>query len=156
MLDQRQNAPSPSRVFVYGTLKRGQCREGCWPAKPLSIAEGQLSGVLFDLGPFPGLQEGSGRVSGEVWEFAADDMPAVLAALDAIEGYSNSPADLYRRVTKSVDLGNATVTAWTYVLCCVPAGSPRIATVPATWPTTHCTDRYHPQEGKGPNHEQPI
>ena len=146
MVDLYQGTSFFRRVFVYETLKRGQCREVCWPAKPLSIHDAEVSGVLYDLGPFPGLREGVGRVSGEVWEFAPDDMPAVLAALDAIEGYSNSPSDLYRRVAKSVSLGNQEAIAWTYVLCCVPAGSPRVATVPATWPgkcpRISCDDQY--------------
>jgi gamma-glutamylcyclotransferase (GGCT)/AIG2-like uncharacterized protein YtfP len=74
-------------IFVYGTLKRGECRERCWPHAPRSVQPGFIRGQLVDLGPFPGLIAGDGWVRGEVWEIRAADLPATLETLDAIEGY---------------------------------------------------------------------
>ena len=85
-------------VFVYGTLKRGQCRERAWPRQPLSIEPAWTPGRLYDLGPYPALLEGSDGVLGELWHFAPGDMDETLRVLDGIEGFRNQPDDLYRRV----------------------------------------------------------
>jgi gamma-glutamylcyclotransferase (GGCT)/AIG2-like uncharacterized protein YtfP len=85
-------------VFVYGTLKRGQCREKMWPRQPLAVEIALTLGQLYDLGPYPGLVEGTDRVLGELWRFAADDMDETLRVLDRVEGFRNEPGDLYRRV----------------------------------------------------------
>lgn len=85
-------------VFVYGTLKRGQCRQQCWPRQPLGIEPAWTLGRLYDVGPYPGLVEGTDRVLGELWRFAAADLPQTLRVLDGIEGYRDQPGDLYVRV----------------------------------------------------------
>jgi gamma-glutamylcyclotransferase (GGCT)/AIG2-like uncharacterized protein YtfP len=87
-----------SAVFVYGTLKRGQCRQWCWPRRPLAIERAWTPGRLVDLGPYPALVEGSDRVLGELWQFAPEDMPATLRALDDVEGFRGGAGDLYVRV----------------------------------------------------------
>lgn len=104
----------PSAVFVYGTLKRGQSRENCWPRKPLSVEAAMVRGALYDLGPYPGLAAGSDQILGELWQFAAEDMPATLAALDEIEGYHNRDDDEYRRVIVECVVEKKRVTAWAY------------------------------------------
>lgn len=134
MPDHRTGSELLRHVFVYGTLKRGQCREQCWPAKPLSIRDAEVRGTLFDLGPFPALQGGDGRVSGEVWEFAQEDMTAVLATTDAIEGFNNSPSDLYQRTRVLAIVADGEVEVWTYLLRAAPSASKRIDEVPARWP----------------------
>lgn len=96
--------------FVYGTLKRGECRESMWPRKPLRIREAFIQARLYDLGAYPAIRvdEVDGDVvdhdkafggdwdwvSGEVWSFDRIDVPATLIALDEIEvtnqrGYRN-------------------------------------------------------------------
>jgi len=91
--------------FVYGTLKRGECRVSMWPRKPLRIREAFIHARLYDLGPYPAIRvdevdgdEAMGGdwdwVSGEVWFFDRIDVPATLVALDEIEvtnqrGYRN-------------------------------------------------------------------
>ncbi len=103
-------------VFVYGTLKRGQCREYCWPSPPVSVQPAWTLGSLFDLGPYPGLLVGSDRVLGELWSFHTDDMRIVLAVLDRIEG-TNQVGEIneYERVRVAVTCWNqAELLASTY------------------------------------------
>lgn len=73
--------------FVYGTLKQGQLREGCWPHVPLSIQTAFVRGALFDLGPYPAMTSGDDWVAGELWTFAARQIATTLRTLDGIEGY---------------------------------------------------------------------
>ena len=102
--------------FVYGTLKSDQCRASCWPAHPLAISPATMTGALYDLGPYPAMTAGRGRVAGECWSIADADVAAVLDALDAIEGYSgDADYDLYTRVRESCQTEDGrTLTCWTY------------------------------------------
>ncbi len=88
--------------FVYGTLKRGECREAVWPTRPTRIREGFILGKLYDLGPYPAIRvdesddEGAGWdnghptdldwIKGEVWSMNHNDVITTLATLDEIEG----------------------------------------------------------------------
>src|SRR5262249_38272795 len=104
----------PSAVFVYGTLKRGQSREKSWPRTPLSIEPATVRGQLYDLGPYPGLIEGSDIVAGELWTFAPQDMPPTVAVLDEIEGLYGRENDEYRRVIIECLSSGHKFAAWTY------------------------------------------
>jgi gamma-glutamylcyclotransferase (GGCT)/AIG2-like uncharacterized protein YtfP len=74
-----------TRIFVYGTLKRGGSNHA-WLRDQTFIAEARTQPQfrLFDLGGYPGLvadpQDGL-AVEGEIWE--VDD--ASLARLDVLE-----------------------------------------------------------------------
>jgi gamma-glutamylcyclotransferase (GGCT)/AIG2-like uncharacterized protein YtfP len=97
----KTSIPIVTNVFVYGTLKRGQCREKMWPRTPLSIRTGYVRGWLFDLGPYPAMwcadcHEVSGEacndipcpcdwVKGEIWSLAKDDLAITIEELDEIE-----------------------------------------------------------------------
>jgi gamma-glutamylcyclotransferase (GGCT)/AIG2-like uncharacterized protein YtfP len=75
-------------VFVYGSLRSGGA--GAMPIRfPNSkfIAEAKVSGDLYDLGDYPGLQlkESGSLVVGEVYE--VDD--EILNELDTFEGSSD-------------------------------------------------------------------
>ena len=90
-----------TNVFVYGTLKRGQCRETMWPRPPLSIRPGFVRGWLFDLGLYPAMWCGGCHelendgpendpcqcdwIEGEVWTLAKEDMSITIEELDKIE-----------------------------------------------------------------------
>ena len=87
-----------NRVFVYGTLKTGQIRESMWPYTPKEILPMKTRGWLYDLGAYPAMTPGDDWVLGELWRFDLEQMPKTLEALDAIEGYHDTPSDLYRRV----------------------------------------------------------
>ena len=88
-----------SSIFVYGTLKRGQCRGAMWPVEPLQVSDVYTHGTLFDRHDYPAMTSGTDRVAGERWDFHPEQIPRVLEVLDAIEG-ANQPGlpDLYRRV----------------------------------------------------------
>ncbi len=92
---------SITAVFVYGTLKTGQCREQCWPRRPQEIRRAWTLGELYDTGPYPALFPGTDCVGGQVWIFAASDMDAVLRELDEVEEYrpGHEATNLYNRVT---------------------------------------------------------
>lgn len=77
-------------VFVYGTLKKGQCRENCWPIAPVAIRPAWTVGELFDLGPYPAMLPGSSRIAGQLWSFSAKDIATVIKALDQVE-VTNQP-----------------------------------------------------------------
>jgi gamma-glutamylcyclotransferase (GGCT)/AIG2-like uncharacterized protein YtfP len=107
---------TPSSVFVYGTLKRGELRGSAWPRRPVRVASAVVEGTLYDLGRYPTLVAGKDCVRGELWTFARDDLPPTLEALDAIEGYANSPCDLYvRRIVTCEDDDGSDIPAWTYL-----------------------------------------
>lgn len=75
-------------VFVYGTLKRGGLREGCWPIAPRRVTPGWIVASLYDVGPYPAIGPGPDCVLGELWWLEPDDLPRTLEVLDAVEGYS--------------------------------------------------------------------
>ncbi len=90
--------------FVYGTLKRGQCRERMWPRQPIGVRHAFVLGRLYDLGPYPAIRFDGERsdldwIRGEVWTIARPDFPETIAALDRIE-QTNQPGhqNLYDQV----------------------------------------------------------
>lgn len=103
---QPETSTKLEHVFVYGTLKRGQCREDLWPRPPASVAPAWTLGSLFDLGPYPALLAGSDRVLGELWSFEPSQMAAVLEVLDRIEG-TNQPG-----LPNEYDRLQVQVTSW--------------------------------------------
>jgi gamma-glutamylcyclotransferase (GGCT)/AIG2-like uncharacterized protein YtfP len=90
-------------IFVYGTLKRRQCRCQLWPVEPLAVQQAWSRGILFDRRDYPAMTAGDDRVLGELWKFREPDVPPVLAALDQIEGTNQiGHKDLYRRVVVEI------------------------------------------------------
>lgn len=111
-----ESAGRVDALFVYGTLKQGECRGDVISASGPRRA-GTIRGRLVDLGAFPGLLGGDGVVHGE-W-VPVDDLVAVLRALDEIEGfrgYLPEHASLYHRIVVTVTLGDEQRFAWTYRL----------------------------------------
>lgn len=102
-------------IFVYGTLKRGQIRERCWPHSPVRIETATTLGRLFDVGPYPALLPGSRLVAGELWFVAAEHLEETLRVLDEIECYGNDDVDLYvRRIVPCVTESGRTERAYVY------------------------------------------
>lgn len=77
---------TPTRLFVYGTLKRGYCRHAALCGQTF-LAEARTAPLyrMLNVGTYPGLiavREGGCSIQGEVWEV----QPAALAHLDEVEG----------------------------------------------------------------------
>ena len=108
----------PTTFFVYGTLKRGEIRESCWPYPAVSIRPASVQGRLYDLGPYPALVPGNERVVGELWSFAETHISETLMVIDQVEGYSSSENDLYRRLSiKATTMNDEEMDAFTYHYC---------------------------------------
>lgn len=111
-----------SRVFVYGTLRRGGANAHVLGPSPF-VGRASVSGLAcFDLGPYPACirAEQTSRVFGEVFTVDA----RTLRDLDRLEGTPN----LYRRETCSAVLESGeTVPAFVYVFVPpIPAWCPRV------------------------------
>lgn len=106
------------KVFFYGTLMAGfdRRRRAGIDTRMTYVERGRIEAALFDLGLFPAAVPAPGsHVWGEVYE--VDDDPAVLAALDGIEGYRSTEPDssLYTRVMVPVTYPDGRVDqAWVY------------------------------------------
>lgn len=95
-----ETQPESIPVFVYGTLRQGECRFGLDTLLSVLHDEAYLEG--FDMlnfgGAWPGLISGAGRIRGEVHLFSTLDQ------LDGIEGFSESDPEgsLFTRQEVSV------------------------------------------------------
>jgi gamma-glutamylcyclotransferase (GGCT)/AIG2-like uncharacterized protein YtfP len=90
-----------TRVFVYGTLRRGG-RNDIHRYQPLPrwVTTARVPGRLYHLGRYPGLILGEGGwVQGEVYEVTL----SVLEQLDHLEGLLPEPTGEYHRRTVTVD-----------------------------------------------------
>lgn len=96
-------------VFVYGTLRQGGVRAmpGLFPGASF-MGGASVTGSLYDLGSYPGLQldESASLVVGEVYQ--VDD--EILSGLDEIEAPSH-----YWRKQVEVSLDNRRTVCWVYV-----------------------------------------
>jgi gamma-glutamylcyclotransferase (GGCT)/AIG2-like uncharacterized protein YtfP len=85
-----------------------------WPRSPVAVEVAEVRGRLFDLGPYPALVAGEGRVAGELWRFTEEDLAVTLAALDRIEGFCGQADDWYHRQVIQCRVADESVPAWTY------------------------------------------
>ena len=67
---------------------RGQTAHRLLARRAKFVADGHVAGTLLDLGGFPGIVAGRGRVRGEVWRLDPLNAPEVLRTLDEYEGYN--------------------------------------------------------------------
>lgn len=93
-------------LFAYGTLMRGYGLHAVLARGTTSLGDGTVQGGLLDLGRYPGLIEGGGRVRGEVYRL---DDPELLPVLDREEGYN-----FVRRRGIVTLVGGRRVCAWLY------------------------------------------
>ena len=108
-----RQATDPKLIAVYGSL-----RAGCALPNQPDLAAGLkdlgrciLAGALYDLGDYPGLLPGRGRVIGELYELRD---PGVLVVLDEYEEYDRrapSQSEYVRRLARLIE---PAVDAWVY------------------------------------------
>lgn len=110
--------PSAGRhVFVYGTLRRGDVRDitRLRPA-PQFVGMASVAGVLYDLGPYPGVVLGGpARVTGEVYAISAE----LERRLDVIEEVWPQQTGEYRKQVVRVRLGQAPASSGAVELDCL-------------------------------------
>jgi gamma-glutamylcyclotransferase (GGCT)/AIG2-like uncharacterized protein YtfP len=71
-------------LFVYGTLMRGFRLHALLAGRADSVGDGEVAGLLFDLGRYPAaLRDGGGVIRGEVYRLKD---PGLWLALDSAEG----------------------------------------------------------------------
>ena len=91
-------------VFVYGTLRRGGTNDiNRLSPPPRFKGAAQVTGRLFSLGAYPGIQLGAGgMVVGEVYAIASE----LEAVLDEIEGLAPKPDGQYEKAAIQVAVGS--------------------------------------------------
>lgn len=106
-------------LFLYGTLRAGEVRHG-WirRARPRCTLPAQASGQLLDLGQFPAMIEGNGRVTGEAVGF--ESLAELLPVLDEVEG------SRFRRTQIVVETASGPLKVWTYLWIGGRGGARRI------------------------------
>jgi len=71
-------------LFAYGTLMHGFPLHGLLAGRAESVGEGEVPGLLFDLGSYPAALRGAGgAIRGEVYRLAD---PGLWVTLDSVEG----------------------------------------------------------------------
>lgn len=98
--DSTSSHPERTRVFVYGTLRRGASNHFRMAGAEF-VCAGSIVGKLYQIDWFPGLilAETGDAITGEVFDVGRD----LLAALDEFEGVSaDETQSEYRRVTTVV------------------------------------------------------
>jgi gamma-glutamylcyclotransferase (GGCT)/AIG2-like uncharacterized protein YtfP len=101
-----RSRPAAPLLFAYGTLMRGYPLHRALRRGASLVGAGSVRGRLLDLGAYPGLIAGGGRVRGEVYRLDAAEL---LPVLDREEGYNF----IRRRVLVTLD-GGARARAWVY------------------------------------------
>lgn len=89
-----------------------------WPDRADDVQLAVIQADLFDLGPYPGIAKGTGRVLGELHYVSDAHWPNVIKTLDDFEEYypDNPTASLYARQLVSAQTLEKTELAWTYFL----------------------------------------
>lgn len=126
--------PSPTHLFVYGTLRQDPRHEMYRVLARSSrfAGDGVVAARLFDLGDYPGIvisPDPRDKVAGEIYEISADGAAEVLRELDDYEGIGPSDPEPheYRRDIVRVTLSDGrALDAWAYVLADPHPPYPRI------------------------------
>jgi gamma-glutamylcyclotransferase (GGCT)/AIG2-like uncharacterized protein YtfP len=94
-------------LFVYGTLMRGFPLHALLEGRADSVGDGEVAGLLFDLGRYPAaLRDGGGVIRGEVYRLTD---PGLWPALDSAEGSQYHRGEIGVRLA-----GGQRVTAYIY------------------------------------------
>jgi len=102
---------TPTFVFVYGTLRKGQLNDiNLYQPQPLYIGSTCVKGQLYNCGWYPGMRLGGEQsVLGEVYQVSAQ----LLAQLDELEEVAPVPSGEYQRIQMEVEC------AGQELICCI-------------------------------------
>ncbi|QNO16718.1 gamma-glutamylcyclotransferase [Alkalicella caledoniensis] len=108
-------------VFVYGTLMKSNRNGMTYLKDAKCLGEATLEGYeLYDLGSFPGIVQGDGKVKGEVYTISVDKLPE----LDRYEGegslYKRNKVEVYSEESKEK------VNCYVYVYNRSTTGRPKV------------------------------
>lgn len=78
-------APEGELLLAYGTLMKSEPLHRLLLGRAARVGAGSVGGRLLNLGRYPGLVPGEGRVTGELYRL---DDPELLVTLDREEGYN--------------------------------------------------------------------
>jgi gamma-glutamylcyclotransferase (GGCT)/AIG2-like uncharacterized protein YtfP len=108
------NAERDDYVAVYGSLRKGLHLSDHPEVQDELIDCGScvIPGLLYDLGDYPGLRPGDGRVVGELYKLL--DLSA-LRVLDEYERYDALHPDKSLYIRRAVRLVEPAIDAWTYI-----------------------------------------
>jgi gamma-glutamylcyclotransferase (GGCT)/AIG2-like uncharacterized protein YtfP len=108
--------PSPLPLFVYGTLRRGQCNHHYLHGKYERRLTAKLPG-FHRIHPIMVVKHPTASVQGELYFIKPELYRAVMQACDVLEelypGQTVGPD--YRRLSFPVDTEEGTFQAWAYV-----------------------------------------
>ena len=92
---------TPSLVFVYGTLRKGQRNDiNLYQPQPFYIGSAWVQGQLYSRGWYPGIRlGGEQKVWGEVYQVSVQ----LLAQLDELEEVAPVPSGEYQRIQIKVE-----------------------------------------------------
>ena len=97
-------------VFVYGTLKKSQCREQSMNEISLGSKDEKVTAKMYNIGEFPAITLEKGEVLGEIHKVKKEQES--LESLDQIEGFVGyDKSSLYNRILINSSQGMC----WTYV-----------------------------------------
>jgi gamma-glutamylcyclotransferase (GGCT)/AIG2-like uncharacterized protein YtfP len=103
-------------VAVYGTLKRGEANHHLLAeGRSAHVADGYVRGALYDLGPYPALVDGVGRVAVEVYRLRDDSLLELLDQLEDYRPLDEAASEYLRRRVGVAVSDSGTLDAWVYL-----------------------------------------
>jgi gamma-glutamylcyclotransferase (GGCT)/AIG2-like uncharacterized protein YtfP len=97
-------------VFVYGTLKKSQCREQSMNEISLGSKDENITAKMYNIGKFPAITLEKEEVLGEIHKVKKEQES--IESLDQIEGFVGyDKSSLYNRILINSSQG----ICWTYV-----------------------------------------
>lgn len=97
-------------LFVYGTLMRGYGLHRLLAGRAEYLGEGEVQGLLFDLGAYPAAVRGAGsHIRGELYRLASSEL---WQALDSAEGSQYHRGEVGVRLASG---GEVTASIYWYV-----------------------------------------
>lgn len=88
--EMEKNLRTP--IFVYGTLLKGQRNHDAYLANCYCSGRGTIDGYdMYDIGTYPGIKMGNGKVSGEVYYVTQEELQKIDILEDDGNEYTKTP-----------------------------------------------------------------